>query len=116
MVEKVDGFSKASKIFEFEKHNLIVEEKYKSVETLLDSSRGLASKTTKICDAYGSGIIALGITDLIAAKVEDSDKVFDRMLSFFKENGITTDVQTESLRYRSAICLGIYLERQIGNG
>ena len=113
MAVEIEGFSKALKIFGSKKYELITEEEYKSVESLLNLSEKLVSETSKICKKYdNSGIIALGITDLITAKVENPESVFGRMLAFFKENGITTDVQTGSLRYKSAVCLSIYLQEQ----
>jgi hypothetical protein len=113
MVEAIDLYSKASEVFDVKKQDLITKRKYRSIKTLLAFSEDLVSETTKICDKYnGTGIIALGITDLIAARVREPDEIFNKMLVFFEEKGITTDVQTESLRYKSAVCLSIYLQRQ----
>lgn len=113
MVEKLNGFIGATEIFDVEAQDFLEKRKYESVKALIDFSEELVSKTSSVCDAFGPGMVALGLTDMIAAQVEDPEKVFGEMLTFFEENGITTDVQTESPRYKSAVCLSVYLEKRL---
>jgi len=73
--------------------------------------------TKKVPASYGilvNNMTALDITDTIAAWVKEPDKIFEGILACLEEKGITTDVQTISLRCKSAICLSIYLDEQTG--
>ena len=113
MVEIIPEFIKASELFETEKQELMKKRKYRSVKSLLAFSEELVSKTSEICDAYGSGIIALGITDLIAARTKKPEEVFNKMLRYFENIDIVSNVNTESLRYKTAVCLSIYLDNHL---
>ena len=113
MVEKIEGYSEAHKIFLEKRYEIVRGRLYDSVQSLLDFSEEITRKTLNASSVYNENCVALGVTDFIAARVEEPESVFKRMLAFFEENGITTNVQTDSLRYKSAVCLSIYLERKI---
>lgn len=106
-----NDFSRASAFFAEEVEKMFRNKTYHDIDLLLIWSVQATEKTLSISDACGSAHVALTLSDRLS--ILEEENYFSNIIERCSELGIHSEVQTESLKYKAAVVISMYIDSNL---